>query len=767
MSTNSNDQNVVPAGKILTTSKSRTVSKFTWTFAGIGLLIGVLLMFYFNFGIHDKLIELLTPAPEAMVEVVAHNASDEEPILNSDDLKEIDLDAAQITFGQTKQYTYNGEYHEIVATNTQFLPAGVTVTYANNRHKDAGTYTAVAIFSGKGYKTKALYADWTIDKATVTGISLPDALVEYNPDVQHELSIVGELPDLDADGNPDVEVSYSLNKATDVGVYKVTAFVYGENYNHATLEATLTIVNLKDLVFFPDVDEEKGAIVFDYDRSEHIVELDTSKVLSKIVEERNLKVEYKNGANTLTNAGEYTVTAIVSADGFTTFEYPVKVIVNKGDIEKVYGLTVNSDTVEYDTTSKYVTYKFGNGEDSFITATCQYYALNSDGTLGDLLSPQDVCNPATYRVILTFEDTTGNCETKVIERDFVVAKRNISGLFSDFADFTARYEIDGETELAVVRRLTMVINTDELYDTVLAQPLVITYTYGDQVVVATYVFGENGVTLTYTVGDESFTEEHNYGYIPFEIPIDFTEVGTYVLKATVSGNDYDADANLSATCKINYANLAGVTVLSNQIAIVDGNYKMPKYTAKSGTTVEIQYNGETVEGIKYAGIYYVTMIFTNGNYQKKVENIRFFVLPNPAIALGGLAIGVLLGLLIGCICAIWWEKKEKSSHTHFRGPGAIVANARGGIICESYAKCENSGCVGRLYLSGKALEFYADDYKALKDNFLIDIDDVRNVDAIAANKIKVYVKRSGAIDAYVFTIPDGTSREWVEEIIKA
>ena len=88
---------------------------------------------------------------------------------------------------------------------------------------------------------------------------------------------------------------------------------------------------------------------------------------------------------------------------------------------------------------------------------------------------------------------------------------------------------------------------------------------------------------------------------------------------------------------------------------------------------------------------------------------------------------------------------------------------RGGIICESYAKCDNSGCTGRLYLSSQSIEFYADDYKALKDNFLIDIDDVRNVDAIAPNKIQVYAKK----EVYTFTVPDGTAGEWAHEIVRA
>jgi hypothetical protein len=310
----------------------------------------------------------------------------------------------------------------------------------------------------------------------------------------------------------------------------------------------------------------------------------------------------------------------------------------------------------------------------------------------------------------------------------------------------------------------MIIDTEMLHPSILAQNLVITYTYGDTVVVATYAFGEETVTLTYTMdGEEIYSEEFYHGQIRSEVPISFTEVGDYKVKAVVGGNYYDKDAEIIATYTINYARLTGVSVKSNQIVIANGKLHTPKYTAKSGTTVEILYKGEVVEGFKYFGFYNISVRFTKGNYQTTVNNVRYIVMFNPLIALIGMLVGMLLGLLVGLLTSGFWIKREKSSRNHFRAPSAIVANARGGIICESYAKCDNSGCTGRLYLSSQSIEFYADDYKALKDNFLIDIDDVRNVDAIAPNKIQVYAKK----EVYTFTVPDGTAGEWAHEIVKA
>lgn len=754
MSKKTNDQNVVPAGKVLTTSVSRIIAKFGVTFAVIGLVIGILVMVFLNLGLHEKLFG----GENAASEIVSHNASND-VVAASEGEKTIGVRDLGVSFADYAMM-YNGEEYELLAQNLGNLPEGVTVTYANNKHKDVGTYKAVAIFSGEGYVTEILEAEFKIVKAEIEGITFEDALLEYKEGTVHEIIIKGELPK-DKDGNPEVEVHYSFNAAEEVGVYHATAVLYGKNYENLVLEATLTIVDLKELVFFPDVDEEAKAVLFTYDKGEHTVELDVTNVLPEILEGRNFKVEYDN--NTYTDAGEYTVTATVSADGFTTFTVPVKMIINKGDMEKVHNLTVDSKTVEYDGLTKAVSY---SELPEYITSSIKYYVvLDSEGNLSEEIDPSEVCDPKTYRVVLVFTDSTGNCEEKTIERDFVIDKRNIAPLFS-FKDDSKTFALDTESEsgLGVARRLVMLIDTELLHPTVLAQDLVITYTYGETVVVATYEFGPETVTLTYTInGVESYSEEFYRGQIRSEVPISFTEVGDYTVTAVVGGNNYDKDAEIKATYTINYARLTGVSVKSNQIVIANGKFHTPKYTAKSGTTVEILYNGEVVEGFKYFGFYNISVRFTKGNYQTTVNNVRYIVMFNPLIALIGMLVGMLIGLLIGLMSSGLWIKREKSSRNRFKAPSAIVANARGGIICESYAKCENSGCTGRLYLSSQSIEFYADDYKALKDNFLIDIDDVRNVDAIAPNKIQVYAKKEN----YVFTVPDGTAREWASEIVHA
>jgi hypothetical protein len=126
-------------------------------------------------------------------------------------------------------------------------------------------------------------------------------------------------------------------------------------------------------------------------------------------------------------------------------------------------------------------------------------------------------------------------------------------------------------------------------------------------------------------------------------------------------------------------------------------------------------------------------------------------------------IGALVGVIVGVIKCLVNVSKEKLSQSRFLAPSSAVASARGGIICESFAKAAKNGCTGRLYLSAKALEFYSDDYELVKNNFLISLDEIRNVDVLSPSQIEVYANR----EAYVFTVPDGRAAEWAHHIIKA
>ena len=142
-----------------------------------------------------------------------------------------------ISFGNAT-YTYDGSEKTLAISGT--LPSGVTVTYTNNGHANAGTYTVTASFTGNAnYNTIAdMTATLTINKATydMSGISFADATYTYDGS-EKTLVITGTLPS-------GVTVSYTTNTLTNAGSIEVTASFIGDADNYNVIDnmvATLTI----------------------------------------------------------------------------------------------------------------------------------------------------------------------------------------------------------------------------------------------------------------------------------------------------------------------------------------------------------------------------------------------------------------------------------------------------------------------------------------------------------------------------------------------
>lgn len=735
-------QKLTSHGKVLTTNTGRLIARFMLIFATIGLVVGIGVMVVLNLGLPEKMFGTASVREESKVYAAA-SEPDYHP-----NLQVIDPSERGIVF-EEKITTYTGEEQSITINSGANLD-GLTVEYVNATHTKVGDYTAVAIISGDGYQTLVLEANFRILRAQYDpeDFKFESKLYEFNDGVSQGVYVESTLPE------GSYKVKYMNNEMIGAGVYRATAVIYDDNHYPLTLEATLTIVNLMELVSFDGIDEERGAIIRTYANCEHTIELNTSRVLPEIVEQRNFTVTYDN--NVYTDAGEYTITATVSADGFETFTVETKLFIDKGDINNVYGFNVDTSTVEYDGTIKNVVINHSDSfpEDIAALVTVKYFDANGSEV-------SNITHPGTYTAKVSVAETA-NCNEYSFEGEFIIDKRDISGLF-EFEDDSDTYRIDRDTDEGEIKRLAMLVNTSAFYESMLGQDLVITYTYGDQVVVVTYTFTNNDVTVTYQDGGETVQETYYHGEIEIDVPIDFVDVGEYTVKAVVTGNEFDHDAELYATLTVKYASLSGVSVTKSQMVFANGNLQLPeKYKAGSGVTVEFLYNGEQTEGFKYFGIYDMELRFTKGNYQT-TKDVQFIVMFNPVIALIGMIIGVLLGVLAGLLAMLVNASREKLSQSRFLAPSSAVANARGGIICESFAKAEKNGCSGRLYLSELALEFYSDDFESVKNNFLINLDEIRNVDVLSPSKIEVYANR----EAYVFTVPDGRAAEWAHHIVKA
>ncbi|MEC3881015.1 gliding motility-associated C-terminal domain-containing protein, partial [Parapedobacter sp. 10938] len=137
-----------------------------------------------------------------------------------------------ITFADGS-FVYDGMAQSLAIGGT--LPAGTSVSYADNNRTDAGSQTATAtINGGANYDNLVLTATLTVTPATITGITFADGSFVYDGTAQ-SLAIAGTLP-------TGTSVSYADNNRTDAGSQTATATINGgANYDNLVLTATLTV----------------------------------------------------------------------------------------------------------------------------------------------------------------------------------------------------------------------------------------------------------------------------------------------------------------------------------------------------------------------------------------------------------------------------------------------------------------------------------------------------------------------------------------------
>ncbi|MEC3881463.1 BspA family leucine-rich repeat surface protein, partial [Parapedobacter sp. 10938] len=130
-------------------------------------------------------------------------------------------------------FVYDGTAQSLALGGT--LPAGTSVSYADNNRTDAGSQTATAtINGGTNYDNLVLTATLTVTPATITGITFADGSFVYDGTAQ-SLAIAGTLP-------TGTSVSYADNNRTDAGSQTATATINGgTNYDNLVLTATLTV----------------------------------------------------------------------------------------------------------------------------------------------------------------------------------------------------------------------------------------------------------------------------------------------------------------------------------------------------------------------------------------------------------------------------------------------------------------------------------------------------------------------------------------------
>ena len=140
---------------------------------------------------------------------------------------------------------YDGHEIEALLNDESLLPNGVSVIYSNNKHIDAGEYTAVAKFvisDSKNYEQiEDMTAVITIDKKDfdLSEIELFGDIVSYDGNV-HSLEIEGQLPS-------GVSVEYENNNQTNAGVYTVVAKFTHSNKNYNDIESKTAILQINKI----------------------------------------------------------------------------------------------------------------------------------------------------------------------------------------------------------------------------------------------------------------------------------------------------------------------------------------------------------------------------------------------------------------------------------------------------------------------------------------------------------------------------------------
>lgn len=105
-----------------------------------------------------------------------------------------------------------------------------------------------------------------------------------------------------------------------------------------------------------------------------------------------------------------------------------------------------------------------------------------------------------------------------------------------------------------------------------------------------------------------------------------TDAGTYNATAKISCSGYNT-LTLTATLKINKANITGISVDPEQTIKQDGESHLPEYTGDIASGINIKYflGDKEITGLKEPGTYDVKMVFSGKNYNELAINVKYSI----------------------------------------------------------------------------------------------------------------------------------------------
>ncbi len=519
--------------------------------------------------------------------------------------EEPDEEITGVTF-EDLTVTYNGTEYEIKITGEENLPEGVTVQYTNNKGTNADTYNAVAILSGEGYVTKTLRATLTIEKADIdlSEIAFEGATFTYDgTEKKIEISGIENLPE-------GVTVQYTNNKGTNADTYNATVTFKSNNYNEATLTATLVI----EKATFTDISFDNAT--FTYDGNEKELTLTGIENLPE-----GATVQYTD--NKATEIGNYVAKVKVSAPNYNDFTASASLIINAEVVpdKEITGVTFEGATFTYDGTEKEIKISGTLPEG----VTVQY--TDSKGTDVGVYNAVAILSGEGY-------------VTKTLRATLTIEKADIDLSEVTFEDLTVTYDgtekeikITGEENLPEGVTVQYTNNKGTNADTYNATVTIKGNNYNDATLTATLVIEKatftgitfTGATYTYDGTEKSIVIS---GQLPAgstiaysgETDTDFGNVaigaGEYAVVVVITNPNYET-FTAGARLTVEKASLEGVVTLDNINYEYNGEVHTVAYGDLKGTdsivgTVNVRFFNNTRTEI---GSQKVTVVITSDNYE--------------------------------------------------------------------------------------------------------------------------------------------------------
>ena len=129
----------------------------------------------------------------------------------------------------------------------------------------------------------------------------------------------------------------------------------------------------------------------------------------------------------------------------------------------------------------------------------------------------------------------------------------------------------------------------------------------------------------------------------------------------------------------------------------------------------------------------------------------------------GAGAGVILGIIFGIIRLAGHNSRAAKSHAKHRKTRVNVQRDTAPIICESHANAGKKLGRGRLYFTGKTVEFYSNKFsKKPHKNIYIPFEDIRSISYKGSNKLFISSKSV----TYQFKLPRGAAKYWAAELIQ-